>query len=253
MILHRFAEVGSTQDTARRLAEEGAPHGSLVVAGAQRAGRGTQGRSWASAPGQNLYVTAILRLHAGRPLLLAEAPLLTLGLAARLAEVFGLQVKWPNDLVLPGADGRLRKLGGILGEVETGVGPQVRYVLLGLGLNVNQTAFPPELPDACSLALARGERQDQEAVLAQVAAALQGDLLGGWRERWRRRAHTLGRRVEVQGAAGLARDIAPDGALIIAGAAGERRVYAGDVTLTDERPGGAAARSLDDLSGGVLD
>lgn len=228
MNIHRFAEVTSTQDVARRLAAEGAPHGTVVAAGAQTAGRGTQGRSWASAPGMNLYLTAVLRTHLGRPLLLAEAPLLTMGLAARLAEALDLQVKWPNDLVAE-RDGRRLKAGGILGEVdaEGGDGERVRSVLLGLGLNVDQTEFP-DLPDATSLALLHGP-QDREQVLARVAAILQGDLLTGWRERWRARAHTLGRRVSVQGREGLARDIAPDGALLLETAAGVCRIYAGDV------------------------
>lgn len=208
MRIFRFEEVDSTMTLARALAEEDAPHGTVVLAERQTAGRGRRGRVWDSPAGENLLLSIVLRptgpVH--------EAPLLTLGAAAALAEAFDLRVKWPNDLV--DADGH--KLGGLLAEMETN-GGHVRYVLLGLGLNVNQTAFPAELPNATSLARLRGP-QDREAVLRTVvdtilARADAPDRL----DRWRRYAHTLGRRVRIDGREGLAEALRDDGALIVDG------------------------------------
>ncbi len=208
--MERYDTVGSTQEVARARAEAGAPHGCVVVADEQTGGRGRRGRTWASPPGQNLYVTVILRPTCAP----REAPLLTLGAAAALAAALDVRVKWPNDLV----DDTGRKLGGILAEMETH-GDLIRYVLLGLGLNVNQSEFPG-LPNAVSLAMTRGAPQDREAVLGAVIAVLRAPLPG--LALWRARAHTLGRHVRVAGHAvveGVATEIRDDGALIVGGVA----------------------------------
>lgn len=210
MRLHRFDEVDSTQRVARALAEEGAPHGTVALAERQTAGRGRLGRTWQSAPGENLTFSVVLRPFGPA----RQAPLLTLGAAAGLAEALELRVKWPNDLVTP--DGR--KVAGLLAEMETeGVG--IRYVVLGVGLNVNQAAFPPELPNATSLAALRG-RQDRDAVLeTAVAAILAWCQHPGRLDLWRRRAHTLGKRVRIGEIEGVATHLRDDGALIVDGVA----------------------------------
>lgn len=210
MIVHRFGVVDSTQRVARELAEAGAPHGAVVVAEEQTAGRGRLGRRWEAPSGQNLLFTVVLR-----PLCpIREAPLLTLGAAAGLAEALELRVKWPNDVVTP--DGK--KVAGLLAEMETR-GDAVRYVILGVGLNVNQVDFPPELPNATSLAVLRGP-QDRDAVLEGAVAALLAWCQHPARlELWRRRAHTLGRRVRIGEIEGVATHLRDDGALIVDGAA----------------------------------
>lgn len=181
-----------------------------MLAESQTAGRGRLDRRWRSAKGENLLFTVVLR----PPVAPRDAPLLTLGAAAGLAEAFELRVKWPNDLVTPGG----RKVAGLLAEMETR-GEHVRYVLLGVGLNVNQVEFPPDLPNAASLATLRGP-QDREAVLeTAVAAILAWSAHPGRLDLWRRRAHTLGRRVSVGGVEGLATHLRDDGALIVDGVA----------------------------------
>lgn len=210
MIVERHGEVDSTQRLARERAFAGAPHGTVVVAEAQTAGRGRRGRVWQAAPGENLLFSIVLR-----PAVPArEAPLLTLGAAAGIAEALDVRVKWPNDLVDPEG----RKLGGLLGELELD-GDRVRHVVLGVGLNVNQRTFPPELPLATSLARRDGP-QDREEVLDRVVRAILAwsahpDRL----DLWRRRAHTLGRVVTVGEVTGTASGLRDDGALIVDGVA----------------------------------
>ncbi|RKQ89008.1 BirA family biotin operon repressor/biotin-[acetyl-CoA-carboxylase] ligase [Brockia lithotrophica] len=137
-----FSEVPSTQDEAKRWAQEGAPHGALVLADAQTRGRGRHGRRWVTVPGRTLSFTLVLRY----PLPLAEIPPLALTAAVALAETvvsFGgvPTLKWPNDLVLDG-----RKAGGILLEVE-GEAERASWVLLGIGVNIGDISreIPPDL------------------------------------------------------------------------------------------------------------
>ncbi len=208
MLLHRYETVDSTQRVARGLAEAGAPHGTVVLAEAQTAGRGRLDRRWESPPGLNLTLTLVLR-----PRILArEAPLLTLGAAAGLAVAFGLRVKWPNDVVT----GEGRKVAGLLAEMDT-VGDRVGFVLLGVGLNVNQVDFPATLPNAASLATLEGP-QDREDVLERAVAAILA-----WSDHpdrlslWRQRSHTLGALVRIGAIEGIATSLRDDGALIVGG------------------------------------
>ncbi len=220
----RLAETDSTQRVARELAEQDAPDGTVVIADAQTAGRGTHGRTWISPPGQNLYATAILR----PAIPLAQAALLSLRFAALLAHRLNailpaapLRVKWPNDLVT--TEGK--KVAGILGEMESRDN-HIRYVLLGVGLNVNQYAFPLELPNAISLAMLNDRSMDREHVLELLCTTLvDGPLLPTGLDLWRSLSHTLGRQVRVGEVEGLAEALAPDGALIVGG----RRVYSGEL------------------------
>lgn len=208
MIVHRHAVVDSTQRVAKELAAAGAPHGTVVVAEAQTAGRGRLGRTWRSPPGRNLLFSMVLRPDVPA----REVPLLTLGAAAGLAVAFDVRVKWPNDLV--DRDGR--KLAGLLGEVEL-EGDRVRFVVLGVGLNVNQVDFPPELPNATSLARLGGPRDREEVLETAVRAILAWSTHPGRLDLWRRRAHTLGRRVRVGEVEGIATHLRDDGALVVDG------------------------------------
>ena len=144
--------------------------------------------------------------------------------AAAMAEALDVHLKWPNDLV--DADGR--KLGGILAELEA-VGEEVRFVVLGVGLNINQAEFPPELPLATSLRKLRGGApQDRAALLGRLIQAVEAvDVQRADLGLWRARAQTLGRRVRVGELEGVAQDIREDGALIVDG----RPILAGDVEL----------------------
>lgn len=129
--------VDSTSVRAQRLAAAGAPHGTLVTAGAQTAGHGRQGRAWVTPAGEAIACSLVLR---DPPRLL---PMLAALAVADVADSFDAHgrrasIKWPNDVLLDG-----RKVAGILAEGR----PQERWVVLGIGINVavSQAAFPPEL------------------------------------------------------------------------------------------------------------
>jgi BirA family biotin operon repressor/biotin-[acetyl-CoA-carboxylase] ligase len=208
----------STNDRARQLAEQGAPHGTLVTAAAQSAGRGRQGRTWSAPPGRALLFSLLLR---DPPRLL---PLLA-GVA--VAEVVGpdAAIKWPNDVLIDG-----RKVAGILVEGR----PQEHWAVLGIGLNValRDSDFPDELRDtAATLAL---EPDAIEPTLATLLASL---------ERWvraqpaevlaavRPRDALLGRRVRWSGGEGEGAGIDGDGRLIVVTSDGRVALDSGEVHL----------------------
>lgn len=155
---------GSTSDEARKLAKAGKPHGTVVTADAQQHGRGRQGRVWYSPPGDNLYLSLILR----PPLEPKNVPLLTLcaGLAVLeaaqsvLAEhgilPSPLLLKWPND-VLAQTPAGLRKVAGILTEM-TLVAGRCDFVIVGVGVNVCGRSFPPSVPATSLLQLVPDEK-----------------------------------------------------------------------------------------------
>lgn len=170
--IHHFFKVDSTNLVALRLAHEGEPHGALVVAEEQTAGRGQAGRGWHSEKSSGLYVTALLRPEIP-PL---AAPLITLmtGLAvhAAIAEQSGLQadIRWPNDVLLGG-----KKVCGILTEMHAEPG-RVHFVVVGVGLNVNNESLPKELAGmATSLRMEGGRAVSRIELLAKLLRHLDRD------------------------------------------------------------------------------
>ena len=139
----------STNDEAARLAEAGAAHGTIVVARAQRAGRGRQARAWYSPAGENLYLSCVLRPS----LEPARVPAITLAAGVAVARAVNstgvsASLKWPNDVLVGG-----RKLAGILTEMSTR-DDRIQHVILGIGVNIASREFPADLADsATSLAL----------------------------------------------------------------------------------------------------
>jgi BirA family biotin operon repressor/biotin-[acetyl-CoA-carboxylase] ligase len=168
------ASCSSTSDVAAARARAGAPAGLVVAVDEQTAGRGRLGRRWHSAPGESLTFSVLLRPT--RPA--AEVPPLTLLVGGALAEaIAGLglapRLKWPNDVELADADGRRRKLAGILTEMAS-AGDRAEHVVVGVGLNVNGLDFPAEIADrATSLRRALGRPVDRAELLAAVLAALE--------------------------------------------------------------------------------
>jgi BirA family biotin operon repressor/biotin-[acetyl-CoA-carboxylase] ligase len=236
--VHHFAELPSTNDLAKELGARQAPEGTLVLAERQTQGRGRLGREWDSPAGAGVYASLLLR-----PKLPPwDLPQITLTTAVAVVRAvsraagLALGIKWPNDLLIQG-----RKVGGILTEMETEA-DRIRYLVVGLGLNVNNAAFPPELADAAtSLYLAAGRPFDRvrllQAWLTEMEDLYAGFLAGEFAailDEWRRHAVTLGREVAVrQGARvirGQAVDVAPDGALLILTPEGETvRVTSGEI------------------------
>lgn len=197
-----FPQIDSTNGAAVDWARRQAPHGALVVADHQTAGRGRMGRRWFSAPGASLLFSLVLR-----PSIAAEElPLVSLaaGVAVCRAvarEGLAARVKWPNDVTIAG-----RKVAGILAEAELASG-RAGYVVLGVGVNVNIAPhdLPADLVDsATSLALEAGRPLDRVRLLAgfleelwPLEAALEGrrpdPILGPYRIL----CETLGRRVRI--------------------------------------------------------
>lgn len=211
--------VDSTNRYARALAEAGAPHGTLVTATAQTAGRGRQGRSWSAPPGRALVLSIVLR---------DPSPLLPLIAAAAVADVAGddALVKWPNDVLVGG-----RKVAGILAEGR----PQERWAVLGMGVNVavRPADLPPELREtAGTLGL---PARELEPTLERLLTALERWLVAPDAEvlaMLRARDALAGRPVRWHGGTGTARGIDDEGRLLVERPSGERvALDAGEVHL----------------------
>jgi len=239
--LRYASEIDSTNDAALALALAGEPEGTAVIADLQRAGRGRRGRGWFSPPGAGLYLSTVVRPKGP----ITAVPLLTLaaGVAAASAvrSVSGLPVelKWPNDVVI----GRpWRKLGGVLSEAA-GHSSHIDAVVVGIGLNLLQVAYPREIAErATSIETELGrpiERwplvvelletmrtvvdrlhvEDHEAICRDWRSLARPGLAGApvrWRERDAERT-------------GRARDIDSDGALLVESGGRVVRVIAGEV------------------------
>lgn len=218
-----LAETDSTNRVAGQWAAGGAPHGCLVVADYQSAGRGRLDRRWLAPPATSILASLVLRPQ----LPLKQWSLIGLAGAAALAEYLHGQgvssgVKWPNDVLLGE-----RKVAGLLAEASGEV------LVLGLGVNVAQAAFPEEIAGiATSLQDHTGRRFARWDVLGGWLVQL-GDLLehpGSIPGAYRRWCRTIGSRVRVdlgtEAVEDRARDIDDEGALILEGG---RTVVAGDV------------------------
>ena len=208
-------------DSSNTVAEGMATTGwrGCVLTDVQHRGRGRLQRRWDSEPGQNLLLSWVKDWHCP----LNATPRLTLLLAAEIAHELDLWVKWPNDIMTRTG----LKVGGILSTIHE-VGTDKHTVIIGVGLNVNQVEFPPELK-ASSLRLIHGNEQSRLEILKRLLNAMDRidpclDL-----ERWSERSITLGKRVEVAGRVGVATGIREDGALIVDGVP----ITSGDVSLVE--------------------
>ncbi len=243
--LRAYETIDSTNEAAAQWARANAPEGAVVVADHQTAGRGRYRRVWQADPGKNLLVSLILRpsLPLDR---ISVLPLLA-GLAAAeaidaLAAPLTPRLKWPNDLYLAG-----KKTGGILLESSQSGGPTQPpdFVVLGIGINVNQEHFPPEIADtATSLLLETGRFIARDALLAALLRIFEGmyDALGDAARSSRlltayeTRMHQLGEAVEVRFAdgqkprAGVLAGVSPLGALRLRTTEGETHFHAGEVS-----------------------
>jgi len=170
--IYHFFKTDSTNRVAFELGHAGEAEGAVVLAEEQTAGRGRAGRTWHSERAAGVYLTLLLRPK----LAPVQAPLLTMmaGLSAHTAveAVTGLAVdlKWPNDLIIRG-----KKAGGILTEMYAEPG-QVRFVIVGIGLNVNQEQFPGELANvATSLRQETGKPQSRMELLVRLLREFERD------------------------------------------------------------------------------
>jgi BirA family transcriptional regulator, biotin operon repressor / biotin---[acetyl-CoA-carboxylase] ligase len=177
--IYHFFKTDSTNRVALDLGHAGEPEGAVVLAEEQTAGRGRAGHTWHSERATGIYATLLLRPQ----LAPVQAPLLTMmaGLSAHAAvqRVTGLNVdlKWPNDLLIHG-----KKVGGILTEMHAEPA-QVRFVIVGIGVNVNQEKFPVDLAEtSTSLQMETGRAQSRLEVLVQFLREFESDYGGLQRE-----------------------------------------------------------------------
>ena len=245
-----YRQITSTNTAAMHWASEGAPDGSLVVADEQIAGKGRMGRSWVADAGKNLTFTLVLR---------PDLPPHRLGLVTLTAgtavasflqsflPAVDVRIKWPNDVLLEG-----RKCCGMLLESSLGQsgGDRVEAVVLGIGLNVNQDTFPPDMNvPPTSLLLAAGRPFPRAPLLASLLSELEvyydrlleGDE-AGIRSEYTSMLDRFGERITLrhtQGGevvTGVLLGIADDGALLLETDNGVRTFYAGDVTTHGVEP-----------------
>jgi BirA family transcriptional regulator, biotin operon repressor / biotin---[acetyl-CoA-carboxylase] ligase len=215
--IHFFESVGSTMDVARDLARKGCPRMTVVVAGAQKKGRGRMTRTWRSGRG-GLYFTVVVRLpvsplHIGRVNFYAATVL-----AQTLREAYGVQadVKWPNDILVAG-----KKLCGMLSEMEA-EGEQVTFVNIGMGINVNNDPVRQE-PNATTLKRVLKQTVSRKELLGAFLDRFEQDLDTATSadviERWKTYTATIGRPVQVvthnDTIEGRAVDVDPSGALLV--------------------------------------
>jgi BirA family biotin operon repressor/biotin-[acetyl-CoA-carboxylase] ligase len=237
--IYHFFKIDSTNRVALELGHAGEPEGAVVLAEEQTAGRGRAGHSWHSERATGIYATLILRPK----LAPVQAPLLTMmaGLSAHAAvqAQTGLTVdlKWPNDLLING-----KKVGGILTEMHAEPS-QIRFVIVGIGLNVNQEKFPGELGSiATSLRAESGRPQSRLELLVRLLREFETDynrfLAEGPASVIDRftevSTYARGKRVRVSNGkdsfTGVTAGIAPEGLLLVQRDSGTTvTVIAGDV------------------------
>ncbi len=234
----------STNVEARRLAEDGAPEGTLVIAEAQESGKGRRGRQWFSPASLGLYLSFILRPKMAP----AEAARINLLMSVSAAEVIKdktgspVKIKWPNDILING-----KKAAGILAEISTEL-DSISYMIIGLGVNVNIPrsgsigSFPAELQKtATSLLIETGRKFSRAALLKCILmdfehrykAALQDGFQSAL-SRWRELSGIIGKKIKIETAGGKITgsvvDLDRDGALVLRDPEGTlRRFLSGDI------------------------
>lgn len=243
-----FDSTDSTNVQAKRLAEEGAPHGTVVVADQQTAGRGRRGRGWISPSGTNLYFTILLRPEVEPD----KASMLTLVMAMAVAEGIGracdkrkpghcdIGIKWPNDIVIDG-----RKACGILTEMSLSVEQDsIQHVVIGVGVNVAKQAFAEELQGRAMALEEVFEKVNRAQLLASILEVFEGQYekfcetgdLSGLKESYNALLVNRDRQVRVLDPKGefegIARGIRETGELMVELPGGEiRDIYAGEVSV----------------------
>ena len=234
-----FDSIDSTNNCAKAVAGCGATEGTVVIAEQQTAGRGRMGRPWQANPNENLIFSIVLR-----PRLSADAlNLLPLYVAVAVSEaiesVTGLKVecKWPNDILYNG-----KKLAGILIEGSLKQ-DKVDYVVIGVGINVNQTKFEGDLSaKASSLKLESKKEIDRARLFKEILSGLEKDYrmfqTSGFQSvvpQWIAHSSMLEKTISVsqQGnvISGVVKGLSPEGGLVLKTNGAEQTVFAGDVTV----------------------
>ena len=235
-----FEVTGSTNIQAKRLGEEGWPHGTLVVAGRQEAGRGRRGRTWESPGHTGVFMTVLLRpsFLPGQASMLTIVAAMAVTKAVRVKYGLDVQIKWPNDIVLNG-----RKICGILTEMNTEI-DAINYVVIGIGINVSNERFGDDTAKvATSLRIEGGGEIRRAELIWAVWEAFEayygnfiktGDLQGikheydGYLVNIDRQVRVLDQKEPFTG---TARGITAHGELIVETDEGIKRVSSGEVSV----------------------
>lgn len=232
--------VSSTNSYAKKLAEEGAKSGTVVIAESQTGGRGRFGRSFYSPKGEGAFFSVIFRPKIS----LSEASVITcftaVAVCGAIEKACGIRskVKWTNDILLNG-----KKICGILTELSlTAETNLVDYIIIGIGININNTAFPDEIKDiATSVFLETKKEQKRAPVVANILDELDEILNNEWNTKeliaqYRKDMAILGKEIVIlSGAnktAATALDIAEDGSLIVKLSDGEiKNINSGEISV----------------------
>jgi BirA family transcriptional regulator, biotin operon repressor / biotin---[acetyl-CoA-carboxylase] ligase len=240
-------EIGSTQERARELARESAPHGTLVISKIQSGGRGRLGRRWGS-PSGGLWMSLVLRPGILMKVATRTTQTAAVGVAKALRRLgVAAQIKWPNDLLVDG-----RKICGILAEssvegvpvaaerVGPGAERSVDFIVLGVGLNANVNPQDLGVPDreVATLRSELGRDMDLLMLLESLLSHLNFELgrmedFGAILDDWRALNCTLGERVRVRGFGavleGVALDLGFEGELLLKTSDGVVALFEGDI------------------------
>jgi BirA family biotin operon repressor/biotin-[acetyl-CoA-carboxylase] ligase len=236
-----YHRVDSTNNAAKKLAEEGAPEGTVVIAEQQTKGRGRMNRSWHS-PAGGIWMSVILKPRVPPYQVQGITLVAAVAVVNAIKKVTGLVplIKWPNDIYLEG-----KKVCGILTEMKGEV-DQVNYLIIGIGLNVNSDSrqLEKEASGAGTLAMYLGQNVDRKSLVREMLSQLETNYFHYCREgissilnQWRQNSLTLGRNVVLKMGekvfAGVAEDITPEGGLLLRDHHGRTKVfYSGEVTVT---------------------
>lgn len=238
--VHALKTVDSTNNEAKRWAQQGAPHGSLFVADEQTGGKGRLGRVWKSPAGTGLWFSVLLRPKAAPEQVTGLTLTAGLSVAKAIQKLTGCkaQIKWPNDVVIGS-----QKVCGILTEMAAEM-ESVEYVIPGIGVNVNTESFPEEIAfKATSLYLSTGKKWSRAqllgAILQEMECLLDRQEQGGVQailEEYRENCVTIGRKVSTQRGnirlSGIAEDVTEGGELVVRQSNGSQLVInSGEVSV----------------------
>jgi BirA family biotin operon repressor/biotin-[acetyl-CoA-carboxylase] ligase len=245
--IYRFGKIDSTNSYLLELGDKGFPEGTVAVADEQTSGRGRFARRWEAEPLSSLLFSILLR-----PVFLNrdEVFILTFSASVAVAEAIEnvtdvkTELKWPNDVLIRG-----RKVCGILLESDF-EGEKLNYVVIGIGLNVNQVVLPDEIKTkAVSLSMAAGRSFDREELLSsillrfnEVYESLKERDFYSIMKRWRDKCLMFGKRINFNVAGkeieGVLEEVTDDGAVSVRTSSGVLKFTAGEMTISEfNRPG----------------
>ena len=240
--IYSFDAIDSTNTYAKTLSFLDSPHGSMIIAEEQTAGRGRLQRNWISARGENLLFSIVLRpeFNSSKISLLPFAAALAVCDAIESETMLSPSCKWPNDVLVNG-----KKVCGMLLESTTFSGGEgIDRVIAGIGVNVNQTVFPEELVQkATSLRMESGKEIDRISLLKKIMTEfeLRYQQLGSFPsgkllQEWKMKALLFGKKITVLESefsyTATAIDVNEDGSLLILTDDGhKKKIFAGDVSL----------------------